>query len=597
MHSPILPEPAFYSGGVPVFMPTMAEFADFYRYNKAINKYGMQSGVVKVVPPPEWTALLEGTYTDENLKSVKIKNPIMQHISSNGHGVFSLQNVEKQRSYNIFQWKELLKTHQPPKLRGAASESEILPKTNVIANAMLAKDFNIDISEFTTQRCEQLENLYWKLLGYAEPMYGADMLGSLFTKTEFWNVAHLPNILDLMEENIPGVNDAYLYAGLWKATFSWHLEDQDLYLINYIHFGAPKQWYSIPQSQHERFYKLMSETFPEDHKRCLEFLRHKTFLASPAFLAKNGIECNRIVHNQGEFMITYPYGYHAGFNYGFNLAESVNFALDEWFEFAEKSRKCECISDSVGIDYKRLWARFKGELTEFPMAKITETKNFKQPEPRARVEKKPRTKPQCALCPNTLPPLLTLLPEFELLPVENKPVSVHRICASVFPDTLNGSRINLNSISRGHKSLKCMVCRTPNAAYKGVSAACFQCKETKCTRSFHATCAISSGFSFEEMKCKTHRSTRASLSQLVQFSLRKQGAYCGLVTRNSPIEETLEVLVYPLLRDKMEIHYSDLLSDPKAKDSETEAGLLRAECNVPDLLPEMGVFTNPYVYT
>ena len=111
---------------------------------------------------------------------------------------------------------------------------------------------------WTLERCSELETAYWKSLTFNNPMYGADMPGSLFDdSTESWNVAKLENLLDVLGQKVPGVNTAYLYLGMWKASFAWHLEDVDLYSINYIHFGAPKQWYSISQEDARRFEAAM----------------------------------------------------------------------------------------------------------------------------------------------------------------------------------------------------------------------------------------------------------------------------------------------------------------------------------------------------
>ncbi|KAI3404623.2 hypothetical protein KGF56_002568 [Candida oxycetoniae] len=349
-------EPSFYDNGVPVFKPSISQFQDFYLFNKAIDKYGLQAGIVRIIPPKEWSEKLSNCcYTKENLAKVSIRNPIVQRINHDGHGVFQSQNVERPRKYSLEQWKELSKSYQPPKKRKRRQSNE-----KGAEEKSCVPEYNIDTSIYTDEKCKDLERAYWKSLTYAEPIYGADTLGSLFTEDiKSWNVAKLPNILDLMEEEIPGVNNAYLYAGTWKATFAWHLEDQDLYSINYLHFGAPKQWYSIPQSENKKFFSLMKDLFADEYKNCSQFLRHKTFIASPQFLAKKGITVNHTIHREGEFIITYPYGYHAGFNYDYNLAESVNFALDTWFEFAKSTEKCKCISDAVDINVGQLWKKFK----------------------------------------------------------------------------------------------------------------------------------------------------------------------------------------------------------------------------------------------
>lgn len=57
-----------------------------------------------------------------------------------------------------------------------------------------------------------------------------------------------------------------------------------------------------------------------------------------------------MIHYPGEFIVTFAGAYHAGFNYGFNIAEAVNFATPMWLQVFLKARNCTCIRDSVKIN-------------------------------------------------------------------------------------------------------------------------------------------------------------------------------------------------------------------------------------------------------
>lgn len=157
------------------------------------------------------------------------------------------------------------------------------------------------------------------------------------------------------------MNTPYLYFGMWRATFAWHVEDMDLFSINYIHFGAPKFWYAIPQARANALEQTMKSVwcpghistchssdliglFPGAGKNCSQFLRHKSYLASPNVLSKSSCRPNYLVQQAGEFVVTFPRGYHAGFNLGFNCAESVNFALESWLEVGKKAKACGCVN-------------------------------------------------------------------------------------------------------------------------------------------------------------------------------------------------------------------------------------------------------------
>ena len=87
-------------------------------------------------------------------------------------------------------------------------------------------------------------------------------------------------------------------------------------------------------------------------------------IISPAILIEESIPFGKMIQHEGEFMITFPYGYHAGFNYGFNCAESTNFATERWIEYGKHSIKCMCRDDMVKISMDVFVYKYQPELYE-----------------------------------------------------------------------------------------------------------------------------------------------------------------------------------------------------------------------------------------
>ncbi|XP_043391912.1 lysine-specific demethylase 4B isoform X2 [Chelonia mydas] len=299
------------------FRPTLDEFRDFGKYVAYIESQGAhRAGLAKVIPPKEWKP--RKTYDD--IDDMVIPAPIQQVVTGQS-GLFTQYNIQK-KPMTVGEYRRL-----------ANSEKYCTPRH---------QDF------------EDLERKYWKNLTFVSPIYGADISGSLYdADVEEWNIGNLNTLLDMVEHEcgiiIEGVNTPYLYFGMWKTTFAWHTEDMDLYSINYLHFGEPKSWYAIPPEHGKRLERLAKGFFPGSSQGCDAFLRHKMTLISPSILKKYGIPFDRITQEAGEFMITFPYGYHAGFNHGFNCAESTNFATLRWIDYGKMATQCTCRKDMVKI--------------------------------------------------------------------------------------------------------------------------------------------------------------------------------------------------------------------------------------------------------
>uniref|UniRef100_H2Y6C6 [histone H3]-trimethyl-L-lysine(4) demethylase n=1 Tax=Ciona savignyi TaxID=51511 RepID=H2Y6C6_CIOSA len=206
---------------------------------------------------------------------------------------------------------------------------------------------------------EAVEREFWRLVGSLEEdltvEYGADIHvienGSGFPRMcdaerrqlsseeeEYaksgWNLNNLPvqeqSLLRSISGDISGMKIPWVYVGMCFSAFCWHIEDHWTYSINYMHWGEPKTWYGIPREDAMKFEQVMHDSAPELFRHHPDLLHHLVTTMNPATLMNKGVRVVRTNQCAGEFMITFPRAYHAGFNQGYNFAEAVNFCPADW---------------------------------------------------------------------------------------------------------------------------------------------------------------------------------------------------------------------------------------------------------------------------
>jgi len=246
-------------------------------------------------------------------------------------------------------------------------------------------------SEKHTQWVDK-EREFWRTMGKQQsPLYGADMEGTLFDSSlssshlglQEWSFdTGLNDILRMLPYKVPGVNTPMIYVGEWRAMFPFHVEDLDLYSINYLHTGAEKSWYSIAPGGRARFENLAESHYADDHRVCRKYLRHKTKIFSPMKLRDCGMKFDTVVQRAGEFVVTFPGAYHAGFNHDFNIAEATNFATPRWLELGRNATRCICRPHSVFINMDELETlyRRKCQMKKFSFKKLPSATNNSTPD-------------------------------------------------------------------------------------------------------------------------------------------------------------------------------------------------------------------------
>ncbi|KUL92420.1 hypothetical protein ZTR_02263 [Talaromyces verruculosus] len=241
---------------------------------------------------------------------------------------------------------------------GVYSLKQFQEKANAFKKSYFAPRMPFD-PVLNTQRREtedDVEREFWRLVESltetVEVEYGADIHstthGSGFPTVERnpldpysqdpWNLNVLPfygdSLFRHIKSDISGMTVPWVYVGMCFSTFCWHNEDHYAYSANYQHFGATKTWYGIPGKDAEAFEEAMRQAVPELFETQPDLLFQLVTLLPPDQLKKAGVNVYALDQRAGQFVITFPQAYHAGFNHGFNFNEAVNFAPTDWEPFA-----------------------------------------------------------------------------------------------------------------------------------------------------------------------------------------------------------------------------------------------------------------------
>ncbi|KAL8539023.1 hypothetical protein ACS0TY_000863 [Phlomoides rotata] len=393
----------------PVFYPSEEEFEDTLNYISSIRAKAEMYGICRIVPPPSWKPpcpLKERNIWESSKFATRIQriDKLQNRYSTKKILQFNHNKRRKKRRCmksgvdNENSNEEIKVPGEFGLYEGETFGFEPGSEFTLDAFQKYADDFKAQyfrkdnnssdlgdnssmLEEQWQPSVENIEGEYWRMVEkpteQIEVLYGADLetgvFGSGFPKNvqqirsasdakyinSGWNlnnIYRLPgSILSFESSDISGVVIPWLYLGMCFSSFCWHVEDHHLYSLNYMHWGAPKMWYGVPGSDAIKFEAAMRKHLPDLFDEQPDLLHKLVTQLSPSILRSEGVPVYRCVQNPGEFVLTFPRAYHAGFNCGFNCAEAVNVAPVDWLPhgqnaielYREQARKTSISHDKL----------------------------------------------------------------------------------------------------------------------------------------------------------------------------------------------------------------------------------------------------------
>ncbi|RLU17613.1 hypothetical protein DMN91_009849 [Ooceraea biroi] len=133
-----------------------------------------------------------------------------------------------------------------------------------------------------------------------------------------------------------GVTVPTLHVGMLFSACCWYRDPHGLSWIEYLHTGAKKIWYGIPDEHNNNFRQALSKMVPRYCKNKTIWLPSDTAMVPPELLVNNGVPLCQTVQEPGQFIIVFPKAFTSSICTGYVVSESVYFAQPSWLEAAEQ---------------------------------------------------------------------------------------------------------------------------------------------------------------------------------------------------------------------------------------------------------------------
>ncbi|XP_034481361.1 LOW QUALITY PROTEIN: pneumococcal serine-rich repeat protein [Drosophila innubila] len=173
--------------------------------------------------------------------------------------------------------------------------------------------------------------------GYGFPSPGPKGKGSNYARHP-WNLKVLTNNSGSVLRSlgpVMGVTVPTLHVGMLFSACCWYRDPHGLSWIEYLHTGASKLWYGIPDDQSANFRSALTSLIPTHCQNKTIWLPCDTVMVPPHMLTDRGVSLCRIEQKPGEFIVVFPRAYTSSLATGYVVSESVYFATMSWLDLAK----------------------------------------------------------------------------------------------------------------------------------------------------------------------------------------------------------------------------------------------------------------------